>query len=101
MTDSFYDVLPAKVQRLCRCLDRIQEPGTRTPIDLYTYDFSSFSLTSGKMPWVLGKPAKSFWEQFPPATSTFFRATFAKGLRNYIDGNWVLKIIRQPYLPLY
>ena len=101
MTDSFYDVLPAKVQRLCRCLDRVQEPASRTPIDLYTYDFSSFSLIYGKMPWVLGKPAKSFWEQFPPATSTSFRATFAKGLRNYIDGNWVLKIIRQPYLSLY
>mmetsp|Transcript_13451 Transcript_13451/g.21318 ORF Transcript_13451/g.21318 Transcript_13451/m.21318 type:complete len:489 (+) Transcript_13451:74-1540(+) len=88
MTDSFYDVLPPKVQRLCRCVDRVQETGSRTPIDLYTYDFNSFSLIECKMPFVQGKPAKSFWEQFPPVTSSTFRTTFALAMRHYTDGNW-------------
>jgi len=88
MSDSFYDVLPPKVQRLCRFVDRVQEPGSRAPIDLYTYDFHSFDLHNGKMPLVQGKPAKSFWEQFPPATSATFRSSFAKAVRHYTDGDW-------------
>ena len=88
MSDKFYDVLPPKVQRLCRCVDRIQEPGSRTPIDLYTYDFNSFDLHHGKMPIVQGRPAKSFWEQFPPVTTAAFRASFAQAIRHYTDGSW-------------
>ena len=88
MSDNFYDVLPPNVQRLCRCIDRVQEPGSRTPIDLYTYDFNFFSARSGKMPAVQKRPAKSFWEQFPPSTSPAFRANFAKALRHYTQGAW-------------
>jgi hypothetical protein len=66
----------------------VQEPGSRTPIDLYTYDFNFFSARSGKMPAVQKRPAKSFWEQFPPSTSPAFRANFAKALRHYTQGAW-------------
>jgi class 3 adenylate cyclase len=88
LTNNFYDVLPHNIQQLCRCIDRVQEPGSRTPVDLYTYDFNSFSVQSGKMPTVLGKPEKSFWDQFPPSTSANFRATFATAMRHYTNGYW-------------
>lgn len=91
MSDAFYDLLPPKVQRLCRCIDRIKENSNRAvPMDLYTYDFETFSASDGCMPLIRGKPARTFWEQFPPSTSPSLRSNFAVGLRHYFGGDWSL-----------
>lgn len=57
-------------------------------MDLYTYDIETFSVTEGCMPIVSGKPARTFWEQFPPSTSPSLRSNFTRGVRLYFDGDW-------------
>jgi hypothetical protein len=67
----------------CRCIDRVQTPGLRAPMDLWTYDLKGFSLLEGAVPIVTGPPANSFWQQFPPQTSDAFRTRFAAGKSLY------------------
>ena len=102
MSDTFYDLLPPKVQRLCRCIDRIKENDNRAvPMDLYTYDFETFSSSDGCMPLISGKPARTFWEQFPPSTSPSLRSNFALGLKRYFDGDWsVAQVMMQNCLDI-
>jgi hypothetical protein len=102
MSDTFYDLLPPKVQRLCRCIDRIKENDNRAvPMDLYTYDFETFSSSEGCMPLITGKPARTFWEQFPPSTSPSLRSNFAMGLKRYFDGDWsVAQVMMQNCLDI-
>ncbi|KAJ1493662.1 hypothetical protein T484DRAFT_1767623 [Baffinella frigidus] len=75
MTDTFYDMLPPTVQRLCRCVDKVKTPAIKVPMDLWTYDLTGFGVEQGRLP-------------FPPYTTEAFRAQFDAGFKCYTEGDW-------------
>jgi hypothetical protein len=87
MSDAFWDLLSPPIQKLCRKIDKIKVPDSKTPLDLYTYDTSAFHLDDLDMPFV-SVSGVTFWEAFPPTTTDAFRRQFERALIPYTKGNW-------------
>jgi len=87
MSDAFWDLLSPTVQKLCRKVDKIKVPDSKTPLDLYTYDTEAFHLDDYNMKF-LEPFGSTFWETFPPITTEAFRRQFERALIPYTKGNW-------------
>lgn len=61
MSDAFWDLLSPPVQKLCRKIDKIKVPDSKTPLDLYTYDTHAFALDDLDMKF-FSPTGSTFWE---------------------------------------
>ena len=87
MSDAFWELLTPAVQKLCRKIDKIKVPDSKTPLDLYTYDTYAFDLDDLEMKF-MSRFGNTFWEAFPPVTTESFRRQFERALIPYFKGNW-------------
>jgi class 3 adenylate cyclase len=100
MSDAFFDLLTPLVQKLCRKIDKIKVPDSKTPLDLYTYDTYAFDLNDTEMRF-LSPFGNTFWEAFPPVTTDAWRRQFERALIPYSKGNWQeAKVLMQACLEI-
>lgn len=100
MSGPFFDMLSPAAKKYCRLIDRVTVKGSKTPIELYTFDAKT--IVPGFLNSIIVPPAKSerrptihldfstnmeiaaLQQGIPPGFNTVFR----EGVEAYLTGDW-------------
>ena len=94
-----FSLLSLPLQELCRKIDRVTLKGSKSPVDLYTFDEPQLESRGGTLKGDIDlsslPSSADFFEAVQPSTDKDFRAEFSKAIYLYLGGqdgkeaNWM------------